>query len=81
MPLSPSIIKKEGKVFLAVPPSIIIFLFRHKKIDKKDVIILEQIQYLNMEKLSNPELQAYLLRRPFIFEVKDNPQLTIVEDK
>lgn len=67
--MKPSIIKKEDKVFLAVPPSIIIFLFRNKKIDKKDIVILEQVEYLNMEKLSDPDLQAHLLRNPLITKV------------
>lgn len=60
--LKPAILNKNGKIYMAVPPCVYEY-FVHNSLDMQGVIIRNHIHYLHIERLADPELNAYLLNR------------------
>lgn len=70
MPLLPSIIKREDKVFMAVSANIVKFFIREGNLKKDEFVIQGHLFYLSIDKLSDPHLKEFLLVNAFVPEVK-----------
>lgn len=60
--LKPVMINRNGKIYMAVPSSVYNYFVKNN-LGMEGIIILDNVYYLHMEKLSDPELQKYLLSR------------------